>query len=108
MGSIPLHPFMYNLCAELENEHKFFENPNTLILETTGPFMLTRIYEIYDDKPCIKILDPDHVYPLTKNDLERLEDLGAPDEGMRNKLARAYGVHYYAGTWWKKKRAVHY
>jgi mannosyltransferase OCH1-like enzyme len=102
MAAAPGSPFMQALCAELENIDPHFDNPNDLVLETTGPFMLTRVYKRYDNKENIRLLEPDVLYPLTKSELARLTELRRPDEGMREKLQKAFAIHYYAGTWWKK------
>jgi len=102
MAAMPGSPFMKALCTELEKLDPHFDNPNDLVLETTGPFMMTRVYNAWQGKEGIRLLAPGVLYPLTKSELEKLEVLGYLDEAMRDKLQQAFAIHYYAGTWWKK------
>lgn len=96
MACIPQHPFFQSLCSELGNDFPVTDHPNDRVLETTGPFMLSRKYNSYNRKETIRLLESDLIYPLTKEEL--LNDTPA----IRQKLAAAYAVHHYAGTWWKK------
>jgi inositol phosphorylceramide mannosyltransferase catalytic subunit len=101
MGAAPGCHFLGLLCTELENDHHITDHPNDNILETTGPFMLSRLYNSYEKKDRISLLDADLIYPLTKEDLSGWNE-GMEDHMIQDKLKLAYGIHHYAGTWWKK------
>lgn len=69
MACVPANRFMQRLCSELEHSSFISENINIRVLETTGPFMLSRLYQQYDRQNEVTILPPEHLYPLTKNEL---------------------------------------
>lgn len=101
MGAVPGYHFFEALCNELRNDRFITDHPNDRVLETTGPFMLSRLYTNYERKREIKLLDPCFIYPLTKEELLALSN-GVQDEAVVKKISEAYGIHHYAGTWWKK------
>lgn len=101
MGSLPGFHFFDALCKELEQNRHISDHPNDMVLESTGPFMLSRLYAQYHKKEEIDLLDAHLMYPLTKEELSCLHD-GLPQPQLLKKLEGAYGVHYYSGTWWKK------
>ena len=101
MGVIPGFHFLGAICRELENGQQVTDHPNDKILETTGPFMLSRLYKSYKEKQHIRLLEPDLIYPLTKEELIDLNN-GKENPIISEKLKKAYGIHHYAGTWWKK------
>lgn len=100
MASIPQHPFFGSLCNELSKNITVTDHPFNNILETTGPFMLSRVYENYPARETVSLLEAEILYPLTQKELQ--ED--GPD--LSQKLSQAYAIHHYAGTWWKKKPSI--
>jgi inositol phosphorylceramide mannosyltransferase catalytic subunit len=101
MAAAPGHHFIRAICRELDIEKELTDHRNNHILESTGPFMLTALYEGYSRKEDIRLLDDRYIYPLTKDDLLLFNDTENPDRKMENKLKEAYAIHHYAGTWWK-------
>jgi len=101
MATVPGHPFFALLCSELRLERKVIDHRNNNILESTGPFMLSRMYSSYEKKEEIKLLNAELIYPLTKEELYKLESDKTSIGEIAGKLNKAYAVHYYAGTWWK-------
>jgi mannosyltransferase OCH1-like enzyme len=101
MGTTKDSPFFYLLCKELELVNSVTDHPNDKILESTGPFMLSRVYDKYDRKEEISLLEAETIYPLTKAELEEWKE-DPQNPVILQKLEKAYGIHYYAGTWWKK------
>jgi len=99
MASVPGHEFFGALCTELDTNKPVTDHPNDKILESTGPFMLSRIFGEYSGKKNIKLVEADLIYPLSKEELERNN---ASKDDFREKLRNAYAIHHYAGTWWKK------
>lgn len=100
MATVPRHPFFESIIKELNNEQYITNHPNDKILESTGPFMLSRVFTAYEQKEDITILESDKIYPLTK---EQLQQHDATGHRWQEKLQNAYAIHHYAGTWWKKK-----
>jgi len=105
MGAVPNAEFFQLLCEELKSRKPVTDHPNDKVLETTGPFMLSRVFQLYEKKERIRILDAELIYPLTKEELTRVTG-DIQDAGILEKLEKAYGVHHYAGTWWKHKLPV--
>lgn len=101
MGTREKAPFFFALCKELENIDHYISHPNNKILESTGPFMLSRAYKKYDKKEEITLLESEIIYPLTKTELDEW-NIEPQDLVIKQKLKKAYGIHHYAGTWWKK------
>lgn len=101
MGATPRFHFFDVLCRELQQNRQLTDHPNTRVLESTGPFMLSRIYMGYEKKAEISVLEADVLYPLTQDELGYQKD-DFQKEAIQAKLQKAYGIHHYAGTWWKK------
>ena len=101
MGAVPGFHFLDFLCRELQQSRQLTDHPNTRILESTGPFMLSRAYINYAKKDEISILDADLLYPLTQEELSEQKS-GLQTASIQAKLQKAYGIHHYVGTWWRK------
>jgi mannosyltransferase OCH1-like enzyme len=101
MGAVPGSPFLKVLCSELMQKRHLPDHPNDRILESTGPFMLSRTYMEYEKKEEIRLLEPELIYPLTKSELHALAG-DRPALQLEDRLSKALGIHHYAGTWWKK------
>jgi mannosyltransferase OCH1-like enzyme len=101
MGAVPGSPFIEQICRELLEKRNLTDHPNNRILESTGPFMLSRIYSQYENKEEVSLLEADLLYPVTKEELEKWNE-DPSSSAIKTKLKHAYGIHHYAGTWWKK------
>jgi mannosyltransferase OCH1-like enzyme len=111
MGCTPKHGFMEAVYEELQSDENSKEfrhllrnrrQRNTYVLETTGPLMLTRVYERFAGKNAVSTIDDKLVYPLTLRETELARTSQGMTEEMRSKLTCAYGVHHCWGSWWKK------
>jgi mannosyltransferase OCH1-like enzyme len=107
MATVPGHDFFDVICSEIAhgNEH-VTDHPNDRILETTGPFLLSRLYMNYERKENVKILDASCIYPLSKEELVKYQNDNTGHRELAEKLKKAYAVHHYAGTWWKTNSLV--
>jgi inositol phosphorylceramide mannosyltransferase catalytic subunit len=95
------HPFLaavINACKNLNPRITFHHE----VLSTTGPIMLTRVWESYSDKD-ITILDDYVVYPFTGNshELRVLTGDGPDGETMKELCVKngSYAIHYWANSW---------
>ncbi|HTH83008.1 MAG TPA: glycosyltransferase [Mucilaginibacter sp.] len=71
------------------------------ILESTGPFKLTRIYNAYNNKHAVKLLSSDLIYPLSLDETrELINNEKTVSKEIQKKIKRAYAVHYFLGSWW--------
>jgi inositol phosphorylceramide mannosyltransferase catalytic subunit len=104
MAVRPGHPLLQTVITTLpEASHTARArglDRNRAILETTGPFHLTRCLRAYVGADPATILPSDALYPLGISDIEALRRTGCSD-ALRAKLDRACAVHYHAGTWWR-------
>ena len=100
MAAAPGHPFLWEVYEELSRQTVTVDDKNSEVLESTGPFMLTRLYEASANKQSVRILSHEQVYPLTKNDIDQWLRLGIKSPEVERKVNDAYAIHYYSGTWW--------
>ncbi len=103
MAGVPGHRFYYALQKDLITYTPTTKSATRFVLETTGPFMLNRVYAGYGRTDSITLLPSSYLSPLDY--LEAEQYLTHPDPGAyHDRLESAYGIHYYMGTWWKDGR----
>jgi inositol phosphorylceramide mannosyltransferase catalytic subunit len=115
MACTPKHTFMEAIYEELQSDEVTRQfrhlltfprsrwNINKYILETTGPFMLTRVYGRFSGRNAVSIIDDELVYPLSLRETDQVRAGKGMTEEMTRKLTQAYGVHHCWGSWWKNK-----
>ena len=103
-----------NALMASTSAHRYFEliiedmikNKNTIfsefyklqILESTGPFLTTRVYNLYPDKKQIRLLPDELIAPLSIQEICFLLNENRPEE-IDNKIDKAYAIHYFMGSW---------
>lgn len=97
MAAEPGHPFLAEVIQRLP-EYTIYEHVKQPVLETTGPFMLTNMYDRFEDKDAIGLVPSRQLYPLTMRQADELRETGRTDAD----LGDAYAVHYHLGTWWRR------
>lgn len=101
MASVAKNSFLKNVL-----EHVFSQRTNDVsnrffyVLNTTGPFMLTDVYDVYDDKENIYLIPEEYVSPFTKNDVVLYMNDLVDEDVLEKKLDKAVAVHYFFGTWY--------
>jgi mannosyltransferase OCH1-like enzyme len=95
--------FFKSICTDLKTIR--YNNVNTVawlaILESTGPFKLTEIYNQYPNKTSVKLLSADMIYPLSLDETrELINGNDNMSEEIEKKIERAYAIHYFLGSWW--------
>lgn len=90
----PGHPFWDHVIARLEAASLEGE-----VLDVTGPILLSKAYESYQDKDQIELLSSDVFYPLTKRDC--WTGAGFNLEFWEQKTGNAYALHYWDGSWFR-------
>ena len=76
-------------------------NRGHYIMNSTGPFFLTKVYDKYSFKDDITLIKPDLVTPLTLEQVQYYHN-GTLDVTAKAKLEKSFAVHFYAGTWWNR------
>ena len=104
MAARPGHPLLHAVIKSLPEAFSAADanglDRNRAILETTGPFHLTRCLRAYDGAEPVTVLPSETLYPLGISDIEALRHTGW-DDALRARVGRACAVHYHAGTWWR-------
>lgn len=103
MASVPEHPIFDLIVAEVLDYIPGSSMMNRNILESTGPLMLTRVFQKYrlDGEP--KLLNNRHLFslPISTADRVRASDLGQISSIIASDI---YGLHWHVGTWWRRDR----
>jgi mannosyltransferase OCH1-like enzyme len=100
LASRPAHPFWEHVFKHL------VESKDAVgVLDSTGPFMLTRAYDSYADNQILTIVQSDLLYPMSAQD-SRNRTLKI--DQIRG-LEKAYAIHYWSGSWFRETalKAVH-
>ncbi|GHT29059.1 hypothetical protein FACS189432_07850 [Bacteroidia bacterium] len=102
MASVPNHPYFKAIIKEMIKGEKYSTLPKSLqIMETTGPFMTTRLYEFYPNKEEITLLPAELVAPLTLYEVQNLvSGLVTPD--IEDKVEKCFAIHYFGGRWFEQ------
>ena len=103
-----------NAFRAAEASHGFFElvtrrlkdfaaqrgDDASCILKSTGPLMLTKLYDEFDDKTSVAIERSGVLFPLNADEAKVIRSSGI----MNVDVAHAYTIHYFFGTWWSAER----
>ena len=65
------------------------EDKGTEIVESTGPFMMSRVYDAYKDKENVTLVPGDLVAPLTDSEV-RLVIKGQETKEIENKVEKVF------------------
>ena len=110
--SVPQHPFMWSIIESAFHELSIKKDyPNKLfeVLLTTGPLLLTNLYNDQPDNSDICIIPPELVSPLDHQEVQNYMTGNRSQQFMtriKNKLANAIAIHYFMGTWHVKDNDV--
>jgi len=103
MASVQNHPFLDRVIYEIFTKKTFWATPANkvpYVLETTGPRMMSQLYDSlsHDEKSDILLLAPKYVTPFDLRQIEMLKT-GIRNEELESCLAEAYAIHYYSNSW---------
>jgi mannosyltransferase OCH1-like enzyme len=98
MATAPGHPFFKAIIDRLP-EFAQRASGKQPVLTSTGPFMLTEVYEDFPAKESVTVLPAKYFNPLTMDQADKWRRSGEMPSGM---LDDAYAVHYHVGSWWRK------
>jgi mannosyltransferase OCH1-like enzyme len=102
IACIPGHDFIKALCDEVASARRKTRHKSDRILDSTGPFMLTRVLKTFPRQDDVRVLEAKILYPLPKSESDTCLNSDDLPESDRCKLKDAYAIHYYVGSWWKK------
>ena len=96
----PAHPFFEYIITHLQNTPiKYTGRKMHDVLLSTGPLMLTNLFETYKDKNTIGFFSAEQVSPLTKMEVQGLINKTADIEELEKKTATSIAIHYFWGSW---------
>jgi len=99
MASEPKHPFMKQIIDQLPLIKSEAKDKINYILETTGPFLITELYNNYHEKEQITLFPPELTSPFSKNEMQKYLKGEIDEDTMERKLENAVAVHYFFGMW---------
>jgi len=100
MATVPEHPFVKQLLLKAFDYTPNNQKHNKVmeVLTTTGPLMIVDLYEKYDKKESITLIESKYVSPLTNNEVWRIMR-GEESDELEEKIKDAYSIHYFFNTW---------
>ena len=100
MASAPKHPYMAAIIEDMKTNFSvdYGQGDSIQIIESTGPFMTTRVYEQMKRKKDVTLLSADLVAPLTMREVMMLRT-GRPLPELIKKVEKAFAIHYFFGSW---------
>lgn len=100
--SIPSHPFLGKIIRQVFSEKTFANNKSKFecVLDTTGPWMLTNLYESLNEmeQKDIYLIPAKYVTPFDAPQMRRVKK-GDESDDLEECLREAYAVHYFFGLW---------
>ena len=99
MASIPNHAYFKQIIQDMvSKKDNMPEDKALVVMETTGPFMVTRVYDEFPDKSEVTLLPAELVAPFNLNEAREMAKGRRSDE-MVNKIEKAFAIHYFLGSW---------
>jgi len=100
MAATPKHPYMAAIIEDMKTNFSvdYKKGDSTQIMESTGPFMVTRVYEHFKKKNDITLLPADLVTPLAIKEVWMLRT-GHSTTELTEKVEKAFAIHYFFGSW---------
>jgi mannosyltransferase OCH1-like enzyme len=105
MATIPNHPYFNELIKAVfyDNKEVSASSPERSILDTTGPYMTTRVYANSKYRKRVSLIPAELVAPLTRNEVLRMID-GKLSESLENKIDNSFAIHYFLCSWYEQTR----
>ncbi|WDQ17796.1 glycosyltransferase family 32 protein [Rhodopirellula sp. P2] len=99
MAAAPGHPFFESVIRRLPEFVCHVEN-NEPILSSTGPIMMSRVWDDFAAPDSVTVLPSRFLYPLTMHQAAQYRLAGH----VGVDLSDAFAIHLFYGTWWKTDR----
>ncbi len=98
MASAPGHQYFKLIIDEMINNKIQMPHKTLQVMETTGPFMVTRLYKAYTQKEEITLLPAELITPLTLEEVQKMFN-GQETQEIEDKVEKAFAIHYFLGSW---------
>jgi len=95
MACVPNHAYLRMIIDDiLINFHKQFSTiPFFQVMESTGSFLITRVYQQFNEKDDITLIPAELVAPLTRKEVRMIYHKEATQE-IEEKVEKAFVIHY--------------
>lgn len=101
IGSIPKHPFLKKIIEVIQTATSNAIDKFNYVLETTGPYFITQLYNDYEHKDEIFLFDPEQLVPLSSSEIGKYVNGTLSEEEVEAKIQQSMAIHYYYGSWYK-------
>lgn len=101
MASVPYHPYFKDIINEAFDKNNLcslYDFPQEFIINTTGPYMTTRVYEKSKNKHKVTLIPAELVAPLNQYEIKKLIN-NIKSKDMMIKIEKSFAVHYFFGSW---------
>ena len=100
MAAAPKHKYFEQIIQDMkDNFYSDYGKGDAMqIMETTGPFMVTRVYEQFQKKSEITLLSADLIAPLSIKEVWMLR-MGFQTAEMEENIEKSFAIHYFFGSW---------
>lgn len=101
--TVPEHFFLRKIIERVFSEETLNykqENRAMCVLNTTGPLMLSSVYESLskEEKEDVFLIPAKYVTPFDSRQIEQVKN-GVRNEELENCMKEAYAVHYFTNGW---------
>lgn len=105
MATTPNHPYFKELINAVFHDDKDMESlsPELSILDSTGPYMTTRVYENSKHQERVSLIPAELIAPLTKEEVLKVVN-DEISESLENKIEKSFAIHYFFGSWYGQAR----
>lgn len=106
MATIPRHPYFKELIDTVfyKANRISYSSPAQEILNSTGPYMTTRVYEnsLYQER--VSLIPAGLISPLTREEILDMMN-GEISADIKDKIEKSYAIHYFFGSWYVQTKS---
>jgi mannosyltransferase OCH1-like enzyme len=96
----PNHVFFQNIIEHLCSASvSYTSNKFQDVMISTGPLMLTDLYDNFEEKQLIELFPPELVSPWSKREVLLYRNNMIDESVLDKKLNDAIAIHYFLGSW---------
>lgn len=103
MASEPEHPFFKHIIDTIKKNDDVdiceFDKFD-YVLETTGPYLITKLYDLYGQSCDVYLFPPQIISPLSQNEILSYVSGRIREDEVEKKLKEAIALHYFYGSWY--------
>ena len=101
MASCPSHPFFKKIIEHIffESQYEYTGRKATDVHATTGPVMLTELYQNYPCKEDIVLWPAEIASPWSKSEARNFINGTADLPYLEKKIEKAFAIHYFFSSW---------